>query len=117
MSKAPFALLLLAGAALGEERFGSRGTVAPAGAVGLIYIASGGPNEVFAFVDPGAMVFVADGLAVGGFLHFSASSSGPSFGYGAAPAIGANLWLAERLSLYPQALLRMSWQRFGSGGS
>jgi hypothetical protein len=75
MKSIALAALLLAGAASAEDRFGSRGTISPAGSFGFSYFASSGSDQYFASLDPSAMIFVADGLAVGGSLHRCKRSS------------------------------------------
>jgi hypothetical protein len=123
------ALLLYAGAAAAQERFGTRGTVAPSGSVGVIYSTT--PTDIGDFdsygfsIDPGAMFFVADDIAVGGFAHFSYVSLGQPGSsdrtlvkeVGIAPSVGWNLWLGERVSLFPQATVRASWRSFSVGGN
>ena len=109
-------LLLLAGAASAEDRFGSSGTISPSGSIGFSYLASGGSSDYFASLDPGAMVFVVDGLAVGGSLHLSYASGPSSYGYGGGPSVGWNLWLGDRFSLFPQASLRAVWATHSFGG-
>jgi hypothetical protein len=71
---------------------------------------------VFVALNPGAMFFVADGLAVGGFLHLSYASSGPTWAYGGAPAVAGNFWLGDRVSVFPQASLAATWARVSNGG-
>jgi hypothetical protein len=122
-------LLLYAGAAAAQDRFGKRGTVAPSGSIGASYSKTptdlGDIDSIGFSLDPGAMFFVADDIAVGGFAHFSYASLGQPGAsdrlivkeVGVAPSLGWNLWLGERVSLFPQATLRASWRSFSVGGS
>ncbi len=113
MKSIALALLLLGGAASAEERFGSKGTISPAGSVGFSYVASGASNDYyFASLDPTVMIFLIDGLAVGGSLHLSYRSSPSGWGYGLGPSLGWNLWVGERASFFPQAVLSANWERF-----
>jgi hypothetical protein len=112
MKSIALALLLLGGAASAEDRFGSKGTISPAGSVGFSYVASGSNGSYFASLDPAAMIFLIDGLAVGGSLHLSYRSSSSDWGYGLGPSLGWNLWVGERASLFPQAVLSANWERF-----
>jgi len=108
-------VLLSAGGAFGGERFGERGTVSPSGSVSLGFWGSGSNGSGLA---PGAMVFVADGLAVGGSaLLFYSSGSGLSYAtFGIAPSVGLNLWVRDRLSFFPQVSLQATLRQFTSGG-
>ncbi len=102
-------LLLAAGTASAEEGFGSKGTISPGGSIGLSYFASGGPKDVFVSLNPEMLVFVADGLAVGGAIQIAFTSASSTITYGLAPTIGWNLWLGDRVSIFPRASLRSTW--------
>ena len=127
--KIAIALLLFAGAAAGEERFGTRGTVAPSGSIGVSYASTplsfGGIDSYGFSFSPGVMFFVADDIAIGGAVPFSYESSGGGGAsdrinvtrYGIAPAVGWNLSLGERVSLFPQLTLITSWEKTAFSGS
>jgi hypothetical protein len=116
------AFLLYAGAAAAQERFGQKGTISPSGSVGASYSTT--PSGVGDFttygfsLDPGALFFVVDEVAIGGSVHFARAwfefpgspDRSALSAYGIGPTVGWNIWLGEHVSLFPQGTLRVSWQ-------
>ncbi|SRR6266481_2458195 len=113
-----FAVLVLwTSAAFAGERFGDKGTIAPSGTVSLGRFSSGS-NGTSGSLEPGAMVFLADGFAVGGsaLLFYSTGNGFDFVSYGIAPSVGLNLWARERLSFFPQLSLQLIRSQVTTGG-
>jgi hypothetical protein len=120
-------LLVGAGTASAQTRFGSKGTLTPSGFL-AIERSSWSSHSIEAWqadLSPGAMYFITDNLAVGGFVNLSYGSTSfgsteavTTYGYGIAPSIGWNLWLGDRVSLFPQVSFHADWLRIsGDPGS
>jgi hypothetical protein len=131
---AALALALLAASAATPEagaaspaRFGDKGQVVPTGSVSAAYAMTAGSYEWALAARPGLLVFVTRGFAVGGGVTLAGSSAatwtavpgrpavpGRSYllEYGLAPAVAANLWLGESVSVLPRASAGISWSRY-----
>jgi hypothetical protein len=93
-------------------RFGDAGTLSPSGTIAGAYATNTPSHEASILFAPTLFYFVLDGFAVGGgvgFLYSKNPDGSIMTSYSVAPAIGYNLHLSNRFSLFPNARLGFSW--------
>ena len=93
---------------MGEQRaaFGEAGQIVPQGSVKFGYTTGNGDRSDIA-IEPGALYFIMDNLAVGGSVTLDrvGVSGGSTTTVGIAPTAAYNLPLVDKLTLFPQAAL------------
>jgi hypothetical protein len=95
-------------------RFGDAGVFSPSGQIWLSQSAASSAPSTMLVVTPLLLYFVTDGLAVGGGVGGTYSrfaSGGATTTLHLAPSLGYNLWLGDRVSLFPTVLVVFSSQR------
>jgi hypothetical protein len=123
------ALLLTTAAASAEQSFGARGQVVPFGGLSFRHTSQNGVDTNSVSLEPGALWFVANSVAIGASALYGYTKGVPLGGQtapltrgfhsvGVAPIIGVALPLADRLALFPRFSIRFLWEfPDGPGGS
>jgi len=114
--------LLVAGAAVADERFGVKGQLVPSGSVSYTHSSVAGGSAYQFTVAPGLLWFPTNAIAVGGsvnYQHVSGVFGGSSNAFAFGPVLGVAIPLADRLALFPRVGIDFAWLWFpaGSGNS
>jgi hypothetical protein len=114
------AALLVAGGALGEERFGARGQVVPMGSISYTHVSAGATDANIVNLAPGVLWFPTTAVALGAsvrYQHLSGFFGGSTNGLGLEPMLGIALPLADQAALFPRVSMNFSWFWPGAGPS
>jgi len=114
-------LLLLAGAAArAQSAFGSRGQIVPFGTVSYTHVSGGafGGGDVNQIrIEPGAMWFPVDNIALGGQVLYDFLDVGTALhGVGFEPLVGFGVPLAPQVAFFPRVGMLFTWT-FSDGSS
>jgi hypothetical protein len=106
------AALLVAGAALAEERFGVKGQFVPSGSISYTHASVGGTSAYQFTLAPGLLWFPINAVALGGsvsYQHVSGLFGGSTNSFAIGPLLGVALPLADRVALFPRVGIDFSW--------
>ena len=106
------ASLLVAGAALAEERFGVKGQFVPSGSISYTHLSVGNTSSYQVNLSPELLWFPTDAVAVGGLVsyqHVSGLFGGSINSFAFGPLLGVAVPLADRVALFPRVGIDFSW--------
>ena len=106
------AALLVAGAALAEERFGVKGQFVPSGSISYTHASVGGTSAYQFTLAPGLLWFPTNAVALGAsvnYQHVTGLLGGATNSFAIGPVLGVALPLADRVALFPRVEMDFSW--------
>jgi hypothetical protein len=106
------AALLVAGAALADERFGVKGQFVPSGSISYMHASVGNASSYEFTLAPGLLWFPTNAVAIGGsvsYQHFSGLFGGSTNSFALGPILGVAVPLADRIALFPRVGIDFSW--------
>jgi hypothetical protein len=115
-----FVLLLVVGAAArAQSAFGSQGQIVPFGTVAYTHASGfvgGDANQIL--IQPGAMWFPANNVAVGGQVIYGFVDAGTSFHeLGFEPLVGFAVPFGNQLAFFPRVGMQFEWLLPSGGNS
>ena len=104
--------LLVAGAAVAEERFGVKGQFVPSGSISYTHVSVANTSAYEITLAPGLLWFPFNAVAVGGsvsYQHVSGLFGGSTNSFALGPLLGVAFPLADRVALFPRVGIDFSW--------
>jgi hypothetical protein len=106
------AALLVAGAAVAEERFSVKGQFVPSGSISYTHVSVANTSAYEITLAPGLLWFPFNAVAVGGsvsYQHVSGLFGGSTNSFALGPLLGVAFPLADRVALFPRVGIDFSW--------